>query len=184
MRRRNIALTGLIVLWALAVVGSYQIHRLSSALEQANDLLAVGQRFPQVHLMELRTGTKISLPRPDQQRTMLVFFSPDCPGCHEELNNLDQIVESLAAEDLSILTISLDDLAKTTNALRHLSYHFPMFVCDDCDLHGLSKFPVPLIFLIDASGTIRYRRTGVRSPAFEQQLLSRFARGESLEQFH
>jgi len=103
--------------------------------------------------------------------TVVDFWASWCPGCQQSLPALDALYRDKRDEGLRVVGVSVDQRRDDAfAAARALNASFPIVV--DQDAHLMSQYrvgQVPLTFVVDRSGTVRWvgRDTGELRRAVE-----------------
>jgi hypothetical protein len=99
--------------------------------------------------------------------TVLVVFQPGCEACRLQIRTLASIAPSFPKVKFVLLS--------TENGVEGMQTPFPIYL----DPHGaflrkVRKLVTPALYWIDASGRVRYARTGQGKANEEEQILRRF----------
>ncbi len=130
----------------------------------------VVQRAPAFGLLDL-DGKEVSLSDFSGQVVLLSFWATWCGPCLAELDQLHKEYERLSQQSVAVIAVSVDTQKdKVPTLVAEKSYPFTIAYADGSieRLYGISS--VPWLFVIDASGNIRFRRRGFRPGHFQEKL--------------
>ncbi len=120
------------------------------------------------------TGQIVTLSdiRDDARVTILEFISVYCDGCEKKTARINKIVQHYAAQGVRVLAVALANEQPEVNAIRDSwGITYPLWADPDkitYYLYGVRR--VPLFFMIDSSGIIRYRGNAKNFKDFEKEL--------------
>jgi thiol-disulfide isomerase/thioredoxin len=127
----------------------------------------VGQKAPQFNLQDL-TGHDVSLDQYKGKIVILDFWQISCPPCRISMPMLDKMQEEYSGK-LSILAINLQepkDMVRDYILKQNL--HSKVLLDQDGSVGSrYGTYAIPMQFLIDQNGIVRYIMTGfdpMRSP--------------------
>jgi cytochrome c biogenesis protein CcmG/thiol:disulfide interchange protein DsbE len=90
--------------------------------------------------------------------TIVEFWASWCQGCQESLPALDALYRDKRSDGLRVIGVSVDERREDAYAMAQaLHTSFPIVV--DQDAHLLTQYrvaQVPLTFVVDRSGTVRW----------------------------
>jgi hypothetical protein len=106
--------------------------------------------------------------------TVLVVFQTGCESCRRE-------IESLAACARSFPQVRIALLA-TESAVGSVETSLPIYTDPGGSFQKkVRKLVTPAVYWIDAGGTVRYARTGLRNAREEEALFRRMLKGEGTQ---
>jgi len=90
--------------------------------------------------------------------TVVDFWASWCQGCQESLPALDALYRDKRADGLAVIGVSVDERRDDAFAMAQaLHASFPIVVDEDARLlHSYRVGQVPLTFVVDAGGTVRW----------------------------
>jgi cytochrome c biogenesis protein CcmG/thiol:disulfide interchange protein DsbE len=139
----------------------------------ANDV-HLGQPAPATELHTL-DGKVISVGDLRGHTVIVTFWATWCEPCREELPLLSRYADAHRKEGLVVLGFSLDDdenLAKVRAVANKLD--FPVGLLEDSNADGYGRiWRVPVSFVIDREGVLRYNGWKDEDPAWTEETLSR-----------
>ncbi|MCP4204380.1 MAG: TlpA family protein disulfide reductase [bacterium] len=94
--------------------------------------------------------------------TLVNVWATWCGPCHAELPIIDRLFEQFRErDDLMVLTLNVDrNPGLVAPFLERMDYTFPTLLATDFIEEREGGFRIPDNWIIDTSGTIRYRQTG------------------------
>jgi hypothetical protein len=157
MKTQPLRLSLLIILVALPAV--FLLLALKSVKEFEG--LRPGDSLPRARLW---SETGIAVETATWRDTLLVVFQPGCEACLREIDDLASIAPRFPKVKIVLLSTAID--------VEGLQAPFPIYV-DPAGgfVRKVRRLITPAVYFVDATGTIRYARTGRRSAAEEEQLL-------------
>lgn len=173
MSKRTFAFLGIALIVILAAYAVLLVRR-SLQREQA---LGVGEPFPFVELQVI-SGANERMHLPSGKRALVVFFSPNCPHCANELTRLDRACQQVAAGRVDCIAVSFGQESETRAWLMTSGLNLKAAVVADPDFTNRCVdwlTAVPLVFLVDENGMIRYKRAGERGEEHDASLIRDFA---------
>jgi peroxiredoxin len=118
------------------------------------------------------TGKPISSNLYKGKAVMMVFFRTECPGCQQELPQIEQLYQKLRSKKFDVLAISIKEDADTVRSFvrdNKLSY---TVILDDAG--GLASAYqvryIPRIVLLDRTGKIRFTSYGIPMKDLEKEV--------------
>jgi len=151
--------------WAFIAVGlvafsaAYIVFHLRHSLVRERQL-GIGGRFPTVEL-QLMGDNSEEMRLPSGKKTLVVFFRHDCPHCTNELSRLDRACQQPLEGTLDCVAVSFSQEVETRAWAATNGLGLKIALVRD---PGFTKryidwlMAVPLVFLIDEEGIIRYKR--------------------------
>lgn len=134
---------------------------------QAHDNLHVGQPAPTAELVTLN-GQRIATKDMHGKVVLLTFWASWCEPCIHELPILSTYAATHRQQGLRVLAFSLDDgdtLAKVRRLAKQWS--FPVGLLGQSVVHGYGRmWRIPVSFVIDRSGVLRYNGWHAHQPAW------------------
>lgn len=118
-------------------------------------ILSPHDKIPSLVGVNLK-GEEFILSYPSSEKTVLFFFSPDCPVCEENLDFWKKLYQIHGSEKLRIVGATNSDRNKTEEFVKKFQLTFPVMIVSDVSL--LDKYKVeavPQTMLIDTSGTVQ-----------------------------
>jgi len=101
-------------------------------------------------------GEEFRLAYPSPEKTVLFFFSPDCPACEENLEFWKKLYQDHGSEKLRIVGATNSDRDKTEEFVKKFQLTFPVMIVSDVSLLDKYKVEVvPQTMLIDTSGKVQ-----------------------------
>lgn len=89
--------------------------------------------------------------------TVVDFWASWCGGCQESMPQLDALYRDKREDGLRVVGVSLDERAENAYAMAaQLRTSFPIVVDDGRLASSYRVAQVPLTFVIDANGTVRW----------------------------
>lgn len=123
----------------------------------------IGDKAPDFQLENAASGSPIKLSNYLDKPTVLVFWTSWCPHCRNELPVLESLYGEMGGK-VNFVGISLDDdPGSAAKEISGAGITFPNAFADDQKNRLVSDYSVmgvPAIFILDKSGTIKYKRAG------------------------
>jgi len=118
--------------------------------------------------VELRgpKGTPIRLSDFKGQVVLVKFWASWCPQCRETFSSLDAIDREYRSRGVAVLAVNVDEHRKDADAFLNATAH-RMRIMFDPRLRAFDAFGgsgVPVTYLIDRRGVIRYAHEGESEP--------------------
>jgi thiol-disulfide isomerase/thioredoxin len=168
----SLGCSALCALWlAGAQVACAQNHgTLTPAADAVEKLWA--STLPDTH------GIAQPLARYRHQRVVVNFWASWCGPCVRELPQLSALSRQYAAKNIQFIGIGVDSAANVKQFLAKTTVSYPVYIAGfgGTDLtHGLGNRTggLPFTVVIDAAGSIRYRKLG----SIDSQILRRVLAG-------
>jgi len=171
-----------IILIVLVVVMGVEIlflvqenKRLREALSHSRGqikILSPEEKVPSLLGINLK-GEELKLTYPSSEKTLLFFFSPDCPACEENLDFWKKLYQNHGSGKLRIVGATNSDRNKTEEFVKKFQLTFPVMIVSDLSL--LDKYKVeavPQTMLIDTSGTVQKVWPGTLSENYKKEIES------------
>ena len=178
MFNRMMSVTAVIL--ALMVVflawQNLQLKEQLAAPRMPDSALAQGQPIGPIRLLDVAgAGQALTFPG-DDTRTVLLFFTPDCPSCRATLPVWQQMIESLEAPPRIIGVNLAPPGASQAEVLVTSGFPFPVFSVEAEQSPGLRGISyVPATVIVDGRGTVEFVWFGeldaAQQDALRQQLL-------------
>lgn len=178
MPEKSRLITRVLAILAIAGIAGgsiWVVLKLKGSLRNEEEI-GVGRQFPALELLGVDPASGPSRV-PTGRKSMLVFFRPDCEHCRAELARLDKICSEVAADKIDCVAISFAPEPATRSWRAGSGLRMAIAVPENRNLssqHMDWLTAVPLIFLLDESGTIRYKRSGERGEDYDRSLLLDF----------
>lgn len=135
-------------------------------------ILAPEEEVPSLVGVNLK-GEEFNLTYPSSQRTVLFFFSADCPACEENLEFWKKLYQNHNSGKLRIVGATNSDREKTEEFVKKFQLTFPVMIITDLKL--LNKYKVeavPQTMLIDNSGTVQKVWPGTLPENYKKEIES------------
>ena len=113
------------------------------------------------------------------QVVLLNFWATWCPGCVEELPALDKLYRANGKDGFSVVAVSLDEKGRSEVSpfVKKLGLSFPILLADSRVAAAYRVLGLPTTYLVDRSGVIVKRYSGVVDPAvLENDILAQLQR--------
>ncbi len=154
-----------VVLIALIVVMGVEIlllvrenQKLRSALSHPENpfkTLDPGEKVPSLFGINL-DGIDFKIEYPSKERTILVWFSPACPACEENLEFWKETYHNYSSENLRFIGVTDFGKDKTAEFVQRNQLEFPILIVSNLSLLDHYKVEViPQIILIDTNGIVQ-----------------------------
>lgn len=137
---------------------------LQKRIKRARDIApnVIGNVAPELQLTDT-AGNPQSLSAFNAKYTLLLFYSPDCGHCAQEIPKLDSVYRaSLQARGVKIFAVATEDEAKWKDFIRKNNMTDWKNVADwahTSDYHGkYDIYSTPVIYLLDEKKIIRGKR--------------------------
>jgi len=122
--------------------------------------ISSGELAPEFALENLK-GEKISLKDQQGQVVLLNFWATWCGPCKLEMPHLQTFYDKYQEKGLIVLAISTDNAkAAVPPFIEKHQYTFPVLYADSAIPSAYSVYGVPMVYLIDRQGAVRYTHTG------------------------
>lgn len=160
---------------AFIIVG-YVVFALRQSLKREGEI-GVGEQFPALQVRVIVPESR-SLQLPSNRKSLIIFFRHDCSHCAEELTRLDRACLTIEQNRLNRVAVSFGREEETRAWAVASRLKLEIGVADDSDFaarHVDWLTTVPLVFLLDERGMIRYKRAGERSEEYDADLIRTFA---------
>lgn len=135
--------------------------------EKADLKKLMNQRAPDFALSDL-SGKKWTLAGLKGKTVVLNFWFTTCPGCIQEMPNLNKLKKSYAGTPVVFLALALDNAAAIQKFLKSHAYNYTLLteaqhVSKD---YHVNSYPTSMV--IDPQGIIRFQQVGGEN--IEQQI--------------
>ena len=166
--RRSLAVALLCVLCAIHIAAALYLQRTVSA-----NIVPIGDMVPTIKGMTL-DGRSFMQDTAETKKLALLFFTPTCVHCREELENLERL-RPRYRDNLGFLAVSLGNPELTRSVVAELHLGFPV-VIDDRSKHNdaLTVNVVPTMFLVDEYHILRRQFVGKQSSVEIERFLDQF----------
>ncbi|MGE5809622.1 MAG: TlpA family protein disulfide reductase [Nitrospirota bacterium] len=108
-------------------------------------------------------GARLSRATLAGKPAMIVFWNTWCPECLTELPRINRLVQRFGPEGLEILAINTglnDSESKARAYWKKYGYVFPTGFDQSFEIgHAFRLIGVPMVFLVDTRGVVRYKNT-------------------------
>jgi len=145
-----------------------------TVLEARAGSLKIGDPAPAATLVTL-DGRRISTDALRGQTVLLTFWATWCDPCREELPLLSRYAMDHAAQGLQVLGFCLDD-EDSLSAVRAVAdtLSFPVGLLAHAQVRGYGRmWRIPVSFVIDRDGLLRYDGWQAKHPAWTAASLER-----------
>ncbi|HVP37242.1 MAG TPA: TlpA disulfide reductase family protein [Terriglobales bacterium] len=118
-------------------------------------ILAPEEKVPSLVGVNLK-AEELKLIYPSSEKTVLFFFSPDCPACEENLEFWKTLYKNNSSKKVRIFGVTNSDRDKTEEFVKKFQLTFPVMLISDLKL--LDKYKVEMVpqtMLIDTSGKVQ-----------------------------
>jgi peroxiredoxin len=124
--------------------------------------IEVGQAVPDFAAQTM-DGNQVSRAGMAGKPVLLVFWNTWCPICMKELPEISKLADKFSANELTVVAVNtgLNDSENKAKAYwKKRGYRFPSVFDHHFDLGDSFKLKgVPMVLLVDATGTVRYKST-------------------------
>lgn len=116
----------------------------------------VGQTAPEFTLDTIYNGTKTLSEARAGKKAVLFFWATWCPHCHEQLQRLNNSVESLKRRGYAVILVDLGESTQHVKAyLQFNTIFLDSFIDPDSSLQEKYQIQgVPTVFYVDEQGII------------------------------
>ena len=135
----------------------------------------IGSAAPDFALSSL-DGKTVQLSSYRGQWVYLNFWATWCAPCRQELPVYQQLLSGAFGDyqgKLAFLAVDQNETVDTVNAyLKEYNFHLPVVLDPDAkatNLYGILNLPIT--FIIDPQGVLRYEHIGAMTPEYLQQYL-------------
>lgn len=125
----------------------------------------VGAPAPEFRLSDLG-GKVVSLKDYRGKPVLVNFWASWCPGCEQEMPDLEALYERHRKDGVAVLALSVDDSRTPVMPfVARLNPTFPVLMSDPNTSHAYDVFGLPTTFLVDGNGVVVKKYTGGLDPA-------------------
>ncbi|MBV9495989.1 MAG: thioredoxin family protein [Acidobacteria bacterium] len=126
------------------------------------DELAVGAKAPGFTLVDAKTGQNVSFKPGDGKLSVVVFTCNGCPYAKAFEPRIVELAKQYQAKGVAFYALNPNDEIKfpveTLGEMKTRSYPFPYLKdADSAIAHAYGARVTPHIFVVDKTGTVRYR---------------------------
>lgn len=126
------------------------------------DELAVGAKAPGFTLVDAKTGKNVSFKPGDGKLSVVVFTCNGCPYAKAFEPRIVELANQYQAKGVAFYALNPNDEIKfpveTIDEMKTRSYPFPYLKDGDSAIaHAYGARVTPHIFVVDKTGTVRYR---------------------------
>jgi len=126
----------------------------------ANASSLMDQPAPEFALKNLKDET-VSLKQQQGQVVLLNFWATWCGPCKLEMPHLQKFYDKYKEKGLVVLAVSTDKAQKAVPPfIEEHKYTFPVLYSDGTVESSYSVYGVPIVYLVDRQGAIRYKHMG------------------------
>ncbi len=136
-----------------ALVSSVQLQ-IAASRDMAKPPLQAGEVVEPLDLTTM-TGGASRLTYDDPRDTILLFFSPDCLTCEENLENWSRIRQALDPARARLVYVSTAEAHSTTRFASEHEIPEPMLVADQGQLGKYRVFRVPATIVVGSGGVVK-----------------------------
>jgi cytochrome c biogenesis protein CcmG/thiol:disulfide interchange protein DsbE len=156
------------------LLGLLTIVSAITGVSSAQAELRIGKPAPTAVLVTL-DGKMISTRQLKGNTVIVTFWATWCEPCRKELPILSRYVAAHRNQGLRVLAFSLDDednFEQVRSMAKGLG--FPVGLVNQSDVRGYGRiWHIPVSFVIDSAGLLRYDGSKVTRPAWTQAKLDR-----------
>jgi peroxiredoxin len=99
---------------------------------------------------------EVKIDYPSSQKTVLFWFSPDCPSCEENLQFWKEVYQRHKSEKLRFVGVTQAKRNKIEEFIKRFQLEFPVLIISDLSLVDQYKVEViPQTMLIDTNGIVQ-----------------------------
>ena len=168
LSRKYLAVALLCALCAIHIAAALYLQRAVSA-----DAVPIGGVIPPIKGISL-DGQPFVQNNMETRKLALLFFTPTCVHCKEELENVEKLRPRYLGS-LTFLAISLGNPELTRSVAYELHLGFPVIIDSRAELNKpLNIHVVPAMFLVDESHILRQQFVGKHSLTDIEQFLDHF----------
>jgi peroxiredoxin len=118
-------------------------------------VLGPGEKVPSLFGINLE-GKELKVEYPSKQRTVLLWFSPACPSCEENLEFWKEVYRNYNSDNLRFIGVTTFGQDKTSEFVRKNQLEFPILIVSNLSLIDQYKVEViPQTILIDTNGIVQ-----------------------------
>lgn len=141
----------------LALIRRFNQAPMETHYSHAVNMLPVGSKSPDFAVKAL-DGTVFNTESFQNKERIMVFVSPDCKPCDEQMPTLEQFYSNVRSLDnVTMIVISLGDEEATRQYVQERNLNLPMYVAEhgNNSLHEKYKIPgTPSFYIIRKDGNI------------------------------
>jgi peroxiredoxin len=118
------------------------------------------------------TGKPVSSTVYKGKTVLMVFFRAECPGCQQELPQIEQIYEKYRSKKFDVLGVNVNEDANVVRSFAKDNKLSFTVILDDAGALAAAyqiKF-IPRIVLLDRSGKIRFSSYGIPMKDLEKEI--------------
>lgn len=144
----------IMLLFILTPVYVFAMSNMSNSISERANTGTVAADFT----LPTTAGNNLSLAQArNGKKAVLFFWATWCPHCHEELEKLRQIIDTIKEKNIQVLLVDIGESKEEAKAyLKHQNILLDSFVDEEntvAELYGVTG--VPTLFFIDEQGIIR-----------------------------
>lgn len=169
MNRRKKTSLGVIIFILAIGVGCFVYLRNKVVVQP----LALGQQVPPV-LLQTIDGKEVSTRSLITRKSIVVFFSPNCSHCRDEMKELAQLYPDIK-DSITVVAVSTSNGEATKRLVRTIKIPFPVYL--DLKSEGARAFhvlPVPVLFCFSREQRLLRFKAGEQSEEQLKMFLMRF----------
>ncbi len=127
---------------------------------------------PTDFLLNDLTGKPISSAIYKGKAVLMVFFRAECPGCQQELPQIEQLYEKYRSKKFDVLGVNVREDADVVRAFaRDNKLSFTVILDDAGGLASAYQIKfIPRIVILDRSGKIRFSSYGIPMKDIEKEI--------------
>jgi cytochrome c biogenesis protein CcmG, thiol:disulfide interchange protein DsbE len=139
----------------------------------AETVLRIGAKIPQVTISRLN-GAPVGIPESVKGKVVILhFWQVGCSSCKLEMPIMDDLYGKHRLKGLEVLAVNIGQKKETVKTFAaELGVSYPILVDTDgksAVLYGVTD--VPRTYLLDRSGTVRYRIMGSATSEMLKKLI-------------
>jgi peroxiredoxin len=116
-------------------------------------------------------GKEFKVDYPSKERTMLLWFSPTCPSCEENLEFWKEIYRNYRSENLRFIGVTNFGQDKTSEFAKVNQLEFPILIVSNLSLMEQYKVEViPQTILIDTNGIVQKVWPGPLTDEYKKEI--------------
>lgn len=160
------ALPYLLALFAAALALRLYLLRRQDAAAPGGPF--IGTKAPGFTLSDL-SGHVVTLAGYRGRPVLVNFWATWCPGCQQEMPDLEALYEKDRKDGVGLLALSVDDSRQPVLPfVARMNPTFPILMCDPNTAKAYDIFGLPTTFLVDQDGVIVKKYVGGIDPAQAQ----------------
>jgi thiol-disulfide isomerase/thioredoxin len=129
----------------------------------SNDRATAATRMPDFSLKSAVDGKTVNSDVFEGKTLLVTFFATWCPPCIEEIPTLKELHSQLAAEDFSIVALSVDQSgpADVAKLVKKKAINYPVLMANERVMKNFGGvYGIPVSFLVNKKGNVVKKYTG------------------------